>query len=108
MSHAPAVYGSLTCLNAAAGTEITQAYVTHCEDYRDLANGRTTGIYSFRDLYTVALASVKDGICRFPSVLALNDLRVRPVRFARGTPRYDVSVLFQGDKEYCPHYAQAV
>lgn len=76
-SHPPAVYGSLTCLNAAAGTEITRAYVTHCEDYRDLANGRTTGIYSFRDLYTAALASIKDRICRFPSVFALNDLRVR-------------------------------
>jgi hypothetical protein len=27
---------------------------------------------------------------------------------SRGARRYDVSVLFQGDKEYCPHYAQAV
>jgi hypothetical protein len=29
-------------------------------------------------------------------------------RASRAPPRYGVSVLFQGDKEYCPHYAQAV
>src|SRR6201994_4260834 len=27
---------------------------------------------------------------------------------SRRPPRYDVSVLFQGDKEFCPHYVQAV
>ena len=103
----PAVYASLTCLNASPVTKITRLYVTHCEDYRDPANGRTIGIYSFRDLNATGYGECQRSYLSTPSVFALNDLPRRP-GVLRAPLRYDVSVLFQSDKEYCPHYAQAV
>jgi hypothetical protein len=62
---------------------MTRLYVTHCEDYRDPANGWTIGIYSFRDLNTTLWRVPKIVFVDFPSVFALNDLRVGPVCFAR-------------------------
>lgn len=83
-SHPTAVYGSLTCLNTAAVTKTTRPYVTHCEDYRDPANGRTIGIYSFRDLYTTAMAGQRSYLS-ISSCIYTNDLHICPVCFSRAT-----------------------
>jgi hypothetical protein len=93
-------------LKCTFGLKNTRAYVTHRKNQSAATIVSSVDIYPFRDLYTTFAARGKGCICGFTSGGAFNDLCV-PGCTSQATPGSGVSVLFQRDKEYFQHYAQA-